>query len=73
MEPQQAITMEFDVPATMRDGTVLRANVVRPSGEGRWPVLLWRTPYGKDAPEAYSVAPTTALPNGRRRPCNPPP
>jgi putative CocE/NonD family hydrolase len=48
MENRQAITVHFDVAATMRDGTVLRANVYRPSGEGRWPVLLLRTPYGKD-------------------------
>jgi uncharacterized protein len=47
-EQPQAITIDFDVPATMHDGTVLRANVYRPSGEGRWPVLLRRTPYGKE-------------------------
>jgi putative CocE/NonD family hydrolase len=47
-EQPRAITIEFDVPATMRDGTVLRANVYRPTGEGRWPVLLFRTPYGKE-------------------------
>src|SRR5712691_7574634 len=46
---QQIIT-EFDVPATMRDGSVLRANVYRPAGEGKWPVLLTRLPYGKDFP-----------------------
>ncbi|HEY3079643.1 MAG TPA: CocE/NonD family hydrolase [Chloroflexota bacterium] len=45
-----AITVDFDVPATMRDGTVLRANVYRPAGQGRWPVLLTRLPYGKDLP-----------------------
>jgi putative CocE/NonD family hydrolase len=42
----------FDVPATMRDGTVLRANVFQPDdgGIGRYPVLLTRLPYGKDLP-----------------------
>lgn len=54
MQPQ-AVTVEFDVPATMRDGTVLRANVYRPAGEGRWPVLLTRLPYGKDLPLGTSV------------------
>lgn len=44
------VQTEFDVPVTMRDGTVLRANVYRPAGEGRWPVLLTRLPYGKDLP-----------------------
>ncbi|WP_174187250.1 CocE/NonD family hydrolase, partial [Nocardia barduliensis] len=37
--------IEFDVEATMRDGTVLRADVYRPTGEGPWPVLIHRTPY----------------------------
>ena len=46
------VQTEFDVPVTMRDGTVLRANVYRPAGEGRWPVLLTRLPYGKDLPLA---------------------
>jgi putative CocE/NonD family hydrolase len=45
-----AHTVELDVPATMRDGTVLRANVYRPGGDGPWPVLLTRLPYGKDLP-----------------------
>jgi hypothetical protein len=42
------ILTEFNVPATMRDGVVLRANVFRPSDEGTYPVVLARTPYGKD-------------------------
>jgi putative CocE/NonD family hydrolase len=46
---QQIIT-EYDVPARMRDGVTLRANVFRPAGEGKWPVLLTRLPYGKDLP-----------------------
>jgi len=31
----------------MRDGTVLRADVYRPTTGGPWPVLLARTPYGR--------------------------
>jgi putative CocE/NonD family hydrolase len=46
------VLVELDVPMTTRDGTVLRANVYRPSGEGPWPVLLTRLPYGKDNPPA---------------------
>lgn len=42
------ITVEFDVPATMRDGTILRANIFRPAEGGPYPVALTRTPYGKD-------------------------
>jgi uncharacterized protein len=37
-----------DVPITMRDGTVLRANVTKPDVPGRYPVLVTQTPYGKD-------------------------
>lgn len=39
--------VEFDVPVPMRDGVVLRADIYRPVGDGPWPVLLIRTPYGK--------------------------
>jgi len=55
MEKQPEIAVEFDVPTSMRDGTVLRANIYRPAGEGRWPVLLTRLPYGKDLPLGSSV------------------
>jgi uncharacterized protein len=51
----QQVTVDFDVSATMRDGVVLRANVYRPVGDGRWPVLLTRLPYGKDLPGAGGV------------------
>src|SRR5262245_7414274 len=46
----QQIIADFDVPAQMRDGVVLRANIYRPAGDGQWPVLLTRLPYGKDYP-----------------------
>ncbi len=51
----QQITVDFDVPAQMRDGVTLRANIYRPQGDGQWPVLLTRLPYGKDLPGATSV------------------
>lgn len=41
--------LEKDVAVPMRDGVVLRADVMRPDGGGRFPVLVYRTPYGKDA------------------------
>jgi len=41
------VIFEKDVPVPMRDGVVLRANVFRPDGSGRFPGLLVRTPYGK--------------------------
>jgi hypothetical protein len=44
---KQAMIREIDVPVTMRDGVVLRANVFRPRDDGRYPGILVRTPYGK--------------------------
>jgi uncharacterized protein len=41
------VVVERGVKTTMRDGTVLRADVYRPSADGRYPVLLQRTPYNK--------------------------
>jgi len=43
-----AVEVELNVPVPMRDGTVLRANVFRPDGPGPHPVLVMRTPYGKE-------------------------
>jgi uncharacterized protein len=39
--------IESGLEVPMRDGTVLRADAYRPVGAGPWPVLLARTPYGK--------------------------
>jgi uncharacterized protein len=50
-----AVTVDLDVPAAMRDGTVLRANVYRPVVDGLSPVLLTRLPYGKDLPLGTSM------------------
>ena len=42
----QNITRDVAVP--MRDGSVLRADVLLPSASGRFPALVYRTPYGKE-------------------------
>lgn len=44
------IIIDKNIPATMRDGTILRANVYRPDEGGPYPVLLTRLPYNKDFP-----------------------
>lgn len=41
--------VERNVAVPMRDGVVLRADLRRPAGEGRFPTLVYRTPYGKTA------------------------
>jgi putative CocE/NonD family hydrolase len=45
--PRVGVTLERDVTATMRDGVELAADVYRPSGAGRHPVILMRVPYDK--------------------------
>ncbi len=42
-----AIRMESNVAVPMRDGVKLYADVYRPVAEGKYPVLVTRTPYGK--------------------------
>jgi uncharacterized protein len=44
--------VERDIAVPMRDGVVLRADVRRPGGGGPFPVLVYRTPYGKDGAQA---------------------
>jgi putative CocE/NonD family hydrolase len=43
------MVVQKNVAVRMRDGVVLRADVLRPAEGGRLPVLVYRTPYGKDA------------------------
>lgn len=43
------IVKEESVPARMRDGVTLYADVYRPDAPGRFPVVLMRTPYGREA------------------------
>jgi putative CocE/NonD family hydrolase len=42
-----AVSVTKNVPCKLRDGTVLRADIYRPEGGGKHPVLLCRTPYDK--------------------------
>jgi len=46
-EEHYEVVVDRDVPAKMRDGVVLRADIYRPQAEGKFPVLLTRTPYDK--------------------------
>ena len=56
--PSPEFTVRRDLPQTMRDGTVLRADVYLPKGKGPFPALLERTPYSKDnSPECQVGSP----------------
>jgi uncharacterized protein len=45
---QYPVTFEHNVPVKMRDGVILHADIYRPNADGKFPVLLQRTPYNKD-------------------------
>jgi uncharacterized protein len=49
MPPEEfSVLVEKNVPVKTRDGVVLRSDVYRPVLDGRYPVLLGRTHYGKE-------------------------
>ena len=60
-----SIVIERDVSIPMRDGVALVADVYRPA-EGRWPVLVQRSPYGRiPFPDNFvSLNPVTAAAKG---------
>jgi len=47
-EVRDGMRTDFDVPITMDDGVVLRADVFRPLHEGKFPVILSYGPYAKN-------------------------
>ncbi len=51
-----AVTVERGIVATMRDGTVLRADIYRPKADGKFPVLLQRTPYNKSGGTNFGIS-----------------
>jgi predicted acyl esterase len=46
-EVHDGILIEWDVPITTNDGTALRCDVFRPNDDGKYPVIMGATPYGK--------------------------
>ena len=57
-QPDYKIVIERNVPIYMSDGTLLRADVHRPDSNKKFPVLIERTPYSKEASSetAYGTA-----------------
>src|ERR1700722_14680302 len=49
------VVVERNVAAKMRDGATLRADIYRPKAEGRFPVLLVRTPYDKTNESSFGM------------------
>ncbi|MGC1465273.1 MAG: CocE/NonD family hydrolase [Pseudolabrys sp.] len=48
IEVRDGMRIDFDVPVTMDDGLVLRADVFRPVKDGKYPVILSYGPYAKN-------------------------
>jgi predicted acyl esterase len=44
---RDGMRIDWDVPIKMEDGIVLRADVYRPVGDGKYPVIMTYGPYGK--------------------------
>jgi putative CocE/NonD family hydrolase len=54
--PSNDIRLENHVAVPMRDGVTLYADVYRPAGDGKYPVLVSRTPYSTERfPSAYAA------------------
>jgi len=52
-QPQYKVKCEFNVTIPMRDSVKLSADVYRPDAEGKFPVLLTRTYYGKSTQDIF--------------------
>jgi putative CocE/NonD family hydrolase len=45
----QTLTITREVAVPMRDGVILQADVLLPNASGRFPTLVYRTPYNKES------------------------
>jgi uncharacterized protein len=52
---EYGVTYESNVPVKMRDGVTLRADIYRPNSNGKFSVLLQRTPYNKDGDVGFGL------------------
>jgi len=55
--PKYQVDRERSIMIPMRDGTREAANIYRPHGIDKAPVILMRNPYGKDKMKAYEAIP----------------
>ena len=67
--PAARLSVDRDVAIPMRDGVVLRGDLYRPAGGGRFPVLIFRTPYGKHLAAGSDRVHRKALPGAPRLQC----
>lgn len=50
-QPAHEVTEERGIMVPMRDGVALATDIYRPAGDGKYPVILVRTPYKKEMNE----------------------
>src|ERR1700751_1241666 len=53
--PSYSVKIEFGTRVKMRDGVELSVDLYRPDAEGRFPVILSRTPYNKSTPRGGNL------------------
>src|SRR5271166_5124041 len=53
-EANHPVVVEKNLPMRARDGVTLYADVYRPAAQGRFPVLVIRTPYDKSVDNALT-------------------
>ena len=51
-QPTHKVRLEHNVRVPMRDGVTLSADIYRPAADGKYPVILVRTPYSNNTPGA---------------------
>lgn len=51
----RSVTIDYDISMPMRDGTQLKADVFRPAGGDRWPVVMIRTPYDRQMGSSFGM------------------
>src|SRR5579863_5239663 len=51
----QGVRIAFGLRVPMRDGVLLSVDVYFPADDGRWPVVLIRTPYMKADPRTLEI------------------
>lgn len=64
LAPYLNVLVERHVEIPMRDGVVLRATMLRPDAPGKFPALVYRTPYGQERYSDEPDFPMVAAQNG---------
>ncbi|HWK74475.1 MAG TPA: CocE/NonD family hydrolase [Povalibacter sp.] len=55
-KPTYKVKVEMDVQVPMRDGVTVSVDIYRPDAPGRFPAILYRTPYSNNTEQAIAVS-----------------